>query len=324
MRALTLYGGHLQVETDRPLPLFGRDEARVRVLRAGVCNTDLEIVRGYMRFEGVPGHEFVGRVEQCNDPALVGARVTGEINCGCGTCDWCVHGDSRHCAQRTVLGILGRDGAFADYLTLPVRNLHRVPDEVSDTHALFTEPLAAAFAITEQLHVRPVDRVTVLGDGKLGLLVAQVLAATSCDLLTVGRHERKLEILRRRGIPTSLLDTWKNLPRHTADIVVEATGSVEGFRLALDAVRPRGTIVLKTTCADELHMNLAPIVIDEVRVTGSRCGPFGPALRALARGVVDVDGLLDRTFPLDLAPQALCHAASPGALKVVLTTEPSH
>jgi threonine dehydrogenase-like Zn-dependent dehydrogenase len=270
-----------------------------------------------MGFSGVPGHEFVGRVEACPDPIWIGARVVGEINCGCGACAECRRDDPRHCATRTVLGILRRNGAFADLLTLPTVNLHRVPDSVSDARAVFTEPLAAAFAIPEHVHIRPVDRVTVLGDGKLGLLVAQVLASSGCDLLAVGRHDEKLEILRRRGIPTARLEAWKERPQRS-DIVVECSGSVDGFRLALSGVRPRGTLVLKTTCADELKMNMAPIVIDEVKVVGSRCGPFPPALRALERGTVDVESLQDRVFPLEEAVEALAYAARPGVLKTTI------
>lgn len=322
MRALLLEGAP-RFSSGLPMPAPSAGEALVRVLRAGVCNTDLELVRGYMGFRGVPGHEFVGQVERCDDAAWIGARVVGEINCGCGTCADCRTGDTRHCEKRTVLGILRRDGAFADYLTMPLRNLHRVPDDVSTARAVFVEPLAAAFAITERVHVRPVDRVAVLGDGKLGLLVAQVLRGTACDLLLVGKHEEKLEIARRRGVSTCLLEEWNERVKSGGrgaqfDVVVDCSGSVDGFRLALRAVRPRGTLVLKTTCADELRMNLAPLVIDEVHVLGSRCGPFEPALRALAASTVDVDGLIDRTFALEEAVEALAYAGRPGVLKTVI------
>ncbi|NDD30671.1 MAG: alcohol dehydrogenase, partial [Proteobacteria bacterium] len=296
MRGLTISDGSVRLATDLPMPVAGPGEALVRVLRAGVCNTDLELARGYMQFHGVPGHEFVGRVEVCDDASWVGARVVGEINCGCGACPDCRAGDSRHCPDRTVLGILGRAGTFADYVAMPIENLHRVPDSVSTPRAAFTEPLAAAFAITERLHVRPTDRVTVLGDGKLGLLVAQVLQGTACALELVGRHESKLDIAARRGIATCRLDGFTARLREGGrqaqrDIVVDCSGSVGGFALARTAVRPRGTLVLKTTCADSVSLDLAPLVIDEINVFGSRCGPFEPALRALASGAIDVDAL---------------------------------
>lgn len=320
MRGLHLDGGAVVFRDDLAAPVAGPDEAIVRILRAGVCNTDLELARGYMGFRGVPGHEFVGVVETSPDAAWVGARVVGEINAGCGTCADCLAGDSRHCAGRTVLGIVGRNGTFAERIALPLRNLRRVPDGLSTALAAFTEPLAAAFAITEQLHVRPVDHVTVLGDGKLGLLVAQVLAGTGCALELVGKHADKLDIVARRGVATAHLDAWTERIRGGGrkaqrDVVVDATGSAAGFELARAAVRPRGTVVLKTTCADKLHLDTAPIVVDEIRVIGSRCGPFQPALRALAAGIVDVAPLQDRVFPFEEAAQALAYAARGGVLK---------
>ena len=326
MRGLLLDGGAV-FRDDLPDPVAGVDEAIVRILRAGVCNTDLELARGYMGFRGVPGHEFVGIVEASSDPSWGGARVVGEINAGCGTCADCLAGDARHCAGRTVLGIVGRNGTFAERIALPLRNLRRVPDGLSTALAIFTEPLAAAFAITEHLHVRPVDRVTVLGDGKLGLLVAQVLAGTGCDLELVGKHEGKLDIVARRGIPTAFLTEWTERVRRGGrmaqrDVVVDATGSAAGFELARAAVRPRGTLVLKTTCADKLHLDTAPIVVDEIRVIGSRCGPFEPALRALAAGIVDVAPLQDRAFPFEEAAEALAYAARGGVLKTSIEVAP--
>lgn len=297
------------------------------VLRAGVCNTDLELARGYMGFRGVPGHEFVGRVEACDDASWVGARVVGEINAGCGGCDDCRAGDARHCAQRTVLGILGRNGAFAERLSLPLSVLHRVPDSVSTAVAAFTEPLAAAFAIPERVHVRPVDQVTVLGDGKLGQLVARVLRGTGCALELVGKHDAKLALAARHGISVTRLEAWTERLRSGGrraqrDVVVDCTGSAQGFELARAAVRPRGTLVLKTTCADAVRLDLAPLVIDEIRVVGSRCGPFEPALRALESGMVEVSDLQDRIFPLDEALEALAHAARPGVMKTSIEVCP--
>lgn len=315
MRALRL-NGDLRLE-DVPAPEPPAGEALVRVLLAGICNTDLELRRGYMGFQGTPGHEFVGRVEACpSDPTWVGKRVVGEINCGCGTCADCARGDARHCPGRTTLGIFRRDGAFAEYLALPVRNLLEVPDGVPDRVAVFTEPVAAAFEILEQLHLAPGERVTVLGDGKLGLLVAQVLARTGVDLLAVGRHPDKLGMLADLGLRTRLADDWQ--PAEDQDVVVEVTGTAQGFQSALAAVRPRGRVVLKSTVAAESHLHLAPLVIKELTVVGSRCGPFAPALRALASGAVQVEPMVQAERPLAEGLDAFAEAAARGARKVLL------
>lgn len=321
MHALYLDGTLSLRDLPRPVPPDG--EALVRVTLAGICNTDIELARGYMAYRGVPGHEFVGVVEAAPDPSWVGARVVGEINAFCGECKTCRAGRPTHCPNRTTLGIAGRDGAFADYLTLPVRNLHRVPDGVSDEEAVFTEPLAAALEILEQSHVRPTDRVVVLGDGKLGLLVAQALA-NAADVTAIGRHAAKLDILARRGIRVSVggADVAPG-----ADVVVEATGNVDGFRLARCLVRPRGTLVLKSTFAGDLApllngdgMNfLSALVVDEIALIGSRCGPFAPALRLLAEGRVDVRSLIHARYPLGDALAAFDHAQRPGVLKVLVT-----
>lgn len=312
MRAVFLEGGvelrHL------PRPRVGPGEALVRVRLAGICRTDLELARGYMGFRGVPGHEFVGIVEESPDPAWRGRRVVGEINCGCGRCTWCGGGDPRHCPERTVLGILGRGGAFADYLALPLANLHAVPPDLSDEAAVFTEPLAAAFEILEQVPVAPGHRVLVLGDGKLGLLIAQVLGRTGCDLTVVGRHPQKLALV--DGATTLLTDDFN--PSDQWDVVVEATGSAGGLATALQAVRPRGWLVLKTTVADPATLDLAPLVVKEVTLVGSRCGPFAPALRALSRGHVRVEPLVAARFPLSQAAAAFEQASRPGVLKVLL------
>jgi threonine dehydrogenase-like Zn-dependent dehydrogenase len=311
VRALRWDGTRLAFARDVPDPAPGPGEALVRVRLAGICRTDLEIVRGYMGFRGIPGHEWVGEVVAAEDPALRGARVVGEINLACGRCPTCAAGLGRHCPGRRVLGILGADGAFADLLVVPTANLLRVPDEVTDAAAVFTEPLAAAFEILEQLPVRPDMRATVLGDGKLGLLVAQVLAGTGAEVVLAGRHPHKLARARGLGIRTGP-------PAPGADLVVDATGAAEGLAAALRLVRPRGTVVLKTTIAAEHRLDVAPAVINEVTVVGSRCGRFAPALEALATGRVTVLPLIDVVHPLEDGLAAFGRAASPGTLKVLL------
>ncbi len=300
---------------ERPMPTPAKGEALVRVLAAGVCNTDLEIVRGYMGFRGILGHEFVGIVEHATNAHLVGRRVVGEINCACGSCRYCQLEMKRHCTQRTVLGILGRDGAFAEYLTLPEENLHLVPNNIRDDVAVFTEPVAAAFRILEQVNISPDDRVLVLGDGKLAQLIAQVLWLRSKNLVCIGHHPEKLGLLEHLRIATALdadmLDTG-------ADVVVEATGSASGFQRAMELVRPEGTIVLKSTLADTGNVDFNLPVINEIRIIGSRCGPFRPALEALALGNVEVRPLITETYALSDGVQALAHADEPGALKIVL------
>jgi threonine dehydrogenase-like Zn-dependent dehydrogenase len=320
MRGLT-FDGTLRYSDDLPRPVPAPGEALVRVLMAGICNTDLEIVRGYMGFRGTPGHEFVGRVEKAPDPAWIGRRVAGEINAACGTCATCRAGRPRHCPHRTVLGILNRSGAFADYLTLPVENLHALPDSVPDERAIFVEPLAAAFEIPEQDLLRPEDRVLVLGDGKLGLLVAQVLDQAldpGGSLTLLGRHPERADLARHLGFDFALAEGYGGPP---ADLVVDCTGSAAGFRDAVRLTRPRGTLVLKSTVADAVPLNLAPLVIDEITVAGSRCGPFPPAIQALAEGRIQVDPLLVETFPLEEGLHAFDRAAAPGALKIALQCE---
>ena len=295
----------------RPLP----GEVRIRTSLAGICNTDLEIVQGYAGFEGVLGHEFVGVVDMAEDPALVGRRVVGEINVSCGVCPTCRAGRPTHCPERTALGIRGRDGVLAEYFCLPARNLHLVPDAMPDQMAVFTEPLAAACEILKQVHIRPTDRVVVVGDGKLGLLIAQVLALTGCALTVLGRHGAKLAILSRRGIPTQLGDDG---PAAGADLVVECTGRAEGFEVARRLVRPRGTLVLKSTYHGLVQIDLSRLVVDEIQIVGSRCGPFPAALRLLAQGLIDVISLIEAEFPLSDALAALEHAGRRGALKVLV------
>lgn len=315
MRAL-YFDRQLAYHPQQPPPTPDRSEALIRVHLAGICNTDLEIVRGYKGFHGILGHEFVGVVEEANGrPELVGQRVVGEINLYCGECPTCRRGDVSQCPFRTTLGIDRHHGAMADYLTLPAKLLHPVPHNVPDEFAVFTEPLAAACQILQQIHVRSTDYVVVLGDGKLGLLVAQVLQLTGCRLLAVGRHPNKLEILGRRGICTQLVGE-DVLPG--ADVVVEVTGSPAGFALAQSLVRPRGTLVLKSTFYGDVRLDLSRLVVDEITVIGSRCGPFGAALRLLERNLIDVESLIYATYPLDQGVAAFERAVAPGVLKVLL------
>jgi 2-desacetyl-2-hydroxyethyl bacteriochlorophyllide A dehydrogenase len=291
-------------------------EALIRIRVAGICSTDLELVKGYYPFTGIPGHEFVGEVVQCEEAAWVGQRVVGEINVTCGACESCLHGRPTHCEDRSVLGILGRDGTFAEFTTLPLANLHRVPDAVPDEIAVFTEPLAAALEILEQAHIRPTDRVLLVGAGRLGQLIAQTLALTGCDLRVVARHAHQQKILAARGVKV-IADGDVQTGRW--DVVVEATGSPAGFELARRALRPRGTLVMKSTYQGELTLDMSSIVVDEVTILGSRCGPFEPALRLLERGEIDPRGLIAAKFPLGEALEAFERAAQPGVLKVLVT-----
>lgn len=313
MRAIVLERDEVQVEAVRPAPTPGADEVLVRVTRAGVCETDLQLIQGYMGFRGVLGHEFVGVAES---GPYAGRRVVGEINCACWSCVTCRSGLPTHCPNRTVLGILNHDGAFADLMAVPQRNLHLVPDSIPDDIAVFTEPVAAAFQIPAQLQIAGSDRIIVLGDGRLGNLCAQVLASIADDVLVVGKHPEKLVLLDAIGVKTALLSD--DLPQRGADIVVECTGSESGLPTALSLVRPRGTIVLKTTVAGTQTLAWAPFVIDEVTLVGSRCGPFDRALEALEHGLVDVEPLIADRFNLSNGLMALQRAAQKGVLKVLL------
>ena len=316
MRGLWLEGSSLRVRHDLAEPVPPPGEALVRILRAGVCDTDLEMVRGYFAYTGVPGHEFVGVVEQA--PAAkqwVGRRVVGEINASCRTCPTCRAGRPTHCPTRTVLGIVKRNGAHAERIVLPADNLHEVPSAVADDVAVFTEPLAAALEIQEQIRVGPGDRVVVVGSGKLGNLVAQTLALTGCDLTVLGRNHETLRPLAARGIRTGMVEA---LEPGRADLAVECTGNPDGFTVARQAVRPRGTVVLKSTYHGTLGLDVAMVVVDEITLVGSRCGPFAPALDLLARGLVDVRPLVADRFALEDAPAAYERAARPGTLKVLI------
>ena len=313
MRAIVLEQNEVQLQQERPSPNPAADEVLVRVTRAGVCETDLQLIKGYMGFHGVLGHEFVGVAES---GPYAGQRVVGEINCACWTCDTCRRGLQTHCPNRTVIGILNHDGAFADLIAVPQRNLHRVPDSIPDDMAVFVEPVAAAFQIPAQLVINTSDRIIVLGDGRLGNLCAQVLASIADDVLVVGKHPEKLALLESMGVRTALLSD--SLPERAADVVVDCTGSEPGLPSALKLVRPRGTIVLKTTVAGAQTLAWAPFVIDEITLVGSRCGPFDRALEALEHGLIDVEPLIMARFSLSKGLMALQRAQQKGVLKVLL------
>ena len=291
------------------------DEALIKIRRAGICSTDLELVKGYYPYSGVIGHEFVGEVVEAEDASWIGQRVVGDINVSCQQCEQCWQGRPTHCEQRTVLGIVNRDGTFAEYTQLPIRNLHRVPASVPDEMAVFTEPLAAALEIQDQIQIKPTDRVLLIGAGRLGQLIAQTLVLTGCDLHVVARHARQQSLLRSRGIrivAEEQIQPWR------WDIVVEATGSPSGFALARRAIRPRGTIVLKSTYKGDMSVNFSSMVVDEIQIVGSRCGPFEPALRLMESKQVDPTVLIAAEFKLNEALKAFERAAQPGVLKVLV------
>ncbi|GAB4249405.1 MAG: alcohol dehydrogenase catalytic domain-containing protein [Acidobacteriota bacterium] len=314
MRGLWLEAGRLELREDLPEPVG--EEVLVRVELAGICNTDLELLRGYFEFTGVPGHEFVGVVAESRGRWEAGQRVVGEINAGCHRCSTCRAGRPRHCPQRTVLGIQGRDGAFREYLSLPEENLHAVPDGIADEAAVFVEPLAAAVRILEQVHLSPSERVLLIGAGKLGQLIARVLRLTGCELQVLARHRHQQERLERLGI-AALLDFPESL-HHGFDAVVEASGTPAGLATALQALRPEGLLILKSTYADRVSLDVSRLVVDEVRWLGSRCGPFPPALRLLEEGLVDPRDLVEAVYPLEDFRRAFSHAGRPGAYKILL------
>lgn len=304
---------------EKPVPKEG--EALVRVTLAGICNTDYEITKGYMGYVGILGHEAVGVVEDVNssDKSLIGKRVVPEISYGCKdpNCEWCAKKNYRHCPNRHTLGIWRKDGVFAQYFTMPVEVLFEVPENVPDSQAVFVEPLAAALEINEQLHIKPMDKVVVLGDGKLGLITALALNAQNLNVTLVGKHQNKLDIAKEQGVKTALLSDFK--VEKIYDVVVEATGSVSGFETSLALTKPRGTLVLKSTVAATKEFNLAPIVIDEITVLGSRCGQFPPALRLLSSGKVDFSPLISATYSVDDAVAAFEKNKEKDTLKVLLT-----
>jgi len=316
MRALT-YDGKTATVSDVPKPELAPESALVRVTVAGVCNTDRELVKGYMSFRGILGHEFVGVVEE-GPEEWRGERVVGEINFACQSCPICYEGLQRHCPSRRVMGILEADGSFAEYVNVPIANLHTVPASVSDDIAVFAEPLAAAYEVLEQVHVMPNQECVVLGDGKLGLLVAQVLRQAGAHVLVVGHHDRNLEILARRDIRTVQERDWNP---NLYSLVVDATGSIGGLRMALAVTRPRGTVVLKSTTATKARLDLSTLVVNEIRVVGSRCGPFPPALRALETGSIDVSSLITHRTSLKNCDEALRRAGDSGQLKVLVDAQ---
>lgn len=313
MNCLYLSDGHISYRTDYQNQPSRKDLIPVDVRLAGICETDLQLQQGYMNFKGVLGHEFVGIAATGK---FSGQRVVSEINCSCGSCSECSSNRSRHCTARTVVGILNHDGAFADRVWVPEENLHIVPDTVSDQQAVFTEPLAAACRIPEQVQITPSDQVVVLGDGRLGHLCAAVLALISKHVTVVGKHQWKLDMLKPLSVSTCLLQNYQ--PSNAADVVVDCTGSESGFELALKAVRPCGTVVLKTTVANDHQLALSAVVIDEVIIVGSRCGPFQPALQMLERKDIDVERLVSASYPLKDGIAAFQHAQQPDTLKVLL------
>ena len=318
MRSL-LFDQTLSFDVRRREPALDDGDTLLRVRQAGICSTDLEITKGYMGFKGILGHEFVADVVSSPEKQLVGQRVVGEINIVCGRCDLCLSGLSTHCRQRSVLGILNHDGAFADYVRLPAVNLHVVPATVDDDQAVFIEPLAAAFQVLKQIKLDGRKWVTVLGDGRLGLLIAQTLRNAGCPVRVIGKHPSKMALCEKWQIRSRPLADI--IPRHDQDVVVDCSGRSDGLELCLQMVRPRGTVVLKTTVADKRPMNLANLVIDEINLIGSRCGPFREAIRALAEKQVDVASLIHRRMKLEQGVEAMELAARPGVLKVILTMD---
>lgn len=317
MRAVVFDNG-LKLDKNYAKPSPRKGEALIKVNTIGICNTDYEITKGYMGYKGVLGHEFTGVVEEINadDKSLLNKRVVGEINCGCGECEWCNQGLERHCPNRSTLGIWQREGCFAEYVCLPVKNLLEIPENVSDEEAVFTEPLAAALEILEQIHIPPYKKIAVLGDGKLGLMIALALNAAGLDLILIGKHENKLEIAKKQGIKTKLLSDVEI--KKEFDFVVEATGSISGFETSLALTKPRGTLILKSTIAASKEFNFAPVVVDEITIVGSRCGQFAPALRLLESGRIDVKPLISDIFELDESIAAFERNKEKSSIKVIV------
>ena len=319
MLAVHLQSGQVTTRTE-PLPRVAKGFARIRMLAAGICSTDLELQRGYYGFSGTPGHEFVGVITAISDSAptqiQIGQRVTGEINLACGKCEWCKRGLGRHCPTRTVLGIVKHPGAFAEYLTLPLENLHVVPPSIPDEQAVFLEPIAAACEILDQVKIPKGDAVAVLGDGKLGLLVAQVLQASGAKVHLFGRHREKMRLVESMGVTSEILP--KKLPRCAYRWVVDATGSNQGLTAAVTMCEPRGTVIMKSTVHGMVAIDTAPVIVNEITLVGSRCGRMESALRLMKRHKVDVSKFISEEFTLDRAPEAFAKAATKGVLKVVL------
>ncbi len=315
MRAV-VFDNELKLDKNYKKPDIKSGEALIRTVLTGICNTDHEITLGYMGYKGVIGHEFVGVVEECEDKSLIGKRVVGDINCGCGKCEWCKKGLHRHCPNRQTLGIWQKDGCFSDYFTLPVENLLIVPDNVSDEQAVFVEPLAAGLEILEQVHIQPIQKVLVLGDGKLGIITALALNASGLDVTLVGKHEEKLDIAKAQGVKTSLLNDLKI--NKEWDFVVEATGSITGFETSIALVKPRGTLILKSTIVASKEFNFSSLVVDEVTIVGSRCGRFKPALRMLEQEKIDLKPLVSKIYDVENVIEAFEANKRKDTVKILL------
>ncbi len=319
MKAVIFDEGIKLANTEKPV--LRQDEALIKVIVVGICNTDYEITKGYMGYKGILGHEFIGIVEEVNsnDRSWIGKRVAGEINNGCGVCDWCKKGLERHCPNRETLGIWHKDGCMAEYVSIPIKNLVEIPNDVPSEEAVFIEPLAAALEILEQLHIKPYEKVAVLGDGKLGLTTALALNASGLDVTLIGKHKNKLDIAHKQNVKTLLLQDLE--PQNQYDVVVESTGSLSGFETSISLVKPRGVLVLKSTIAASKEFNFAPIVINEITVLGSRCGQFKPALRFLERKMIDFKPLISGIYPMDKAIEAFEKNKEKDTLKILISME---
>lgn len=320
MKAL-VFDDKLKLDKNYPNPILGKNEVLIKTKMVGICNTDYEITLGYMGYKGVLGHEFVGVVENVGalvDKNLIGKRVVGEINCACNNCSYCHQNLQRHCPNRSTLGIWQKDGCFSEYFTLPKENVLTISDNIDDMTATFTEPLAAAYEIIEQIHFKPTDKVAILGDGKLGLCISLVFCAMNIDFVHIGKHKEKLEISKKNGAKTMLLDEIKDKDRKSFDVVIEATGSTGGFETSASLTKPRGILVLKSTIASKEGLNLASIVVDEITIQGSRCGQFKPILRLLENKKIDVTPLISAVYELDDFEKAFEENSKKGTLKVLV------
>ena len=320
MKAL-LYDNELKLVNDYEKPIPKENEVLIKTTMVGICNTDYEITKGYMGYHGVLGHEFAGVVVAAGDKApkdLIGKRVVGEINCACGDCSWCHKGLERHCPNRSTLGIYKKDGCFSEYFTLPYKNVFEISDNIDDITATFVEPLAAAYEILEQIHIKPDYKVAVLGDGKLGLCISLVFSAMNIDFVHIGKHENKLKISKDAGAKTMLLSQLTEQDKKSFDVVVEATGSVGGFETSASLVKPRGVLVLKSTISAREGLNLASIVVDEITIVGSRCGQFAPILRLLENNKINVKSLVEKIYDVDDFEEAFNKNAEKGSLKVLV------
>ena len=320
MKAL-VYDKELKLKKDYPIPIAGDNEVLIKTKMVGICNTDYEITKGYMGYEGILGHEFVGTVEKVGknvDKNLINKRVVGEINLACNDCEYCRRNLQRHCPNRSTLGIYKKNGCFCEYFTLPKENVIEISPNIDDITATFVEPLAAAYEILEQLHIRPDSKVAIVGDGKLGLCISLVFTALNIDFIHIGKHEKKLSISKNNNAKTILLDELNDTHKKSFDFVIEATGSIGGFNLSSTLVKPRGTLVLKSTIAAKEGLNLANIVVDEITIAGSRCGQFRPILRLLEQGKIDISPLVSGIYPVDEFKEAFLENSKKGTLKVIV------